>query len=298
MKNIDIHALQTRIETMVPTLKEYQRRRYLSTEAKTIGYGGISLVSRISGTSRQTLREGVKELDDPDAQIMGPDRSRKRGGGRKPVWEEYPGILGALEGIVSAHTKGEPMRSLLWTNKSLRNLEKGLEEKGYEVCYRVVGVMLKMLGYGLQADKKTLTVTASHAERDKQFEHINTETTKAVRAGYPVLSIEAKKKENIGNFKNNGRTYQEKKTPIEVLDHDFPIAELGKARKRRKFCVRAQKPDNFKLPVRAGLSMPCVITITRRIRARQGGKRSGPLRVGTTVLPLRAKQLLVYQSTP
>jgi hypothetical protein len=229
MENKDIHALQTRIKAVVPTLNEYQRRRYLSAEAKAIGYGGISLVSRLSGVSRQTLTEGVKELDDPNAEIMEQGRSRKRGGGRKPVWEENPGILGALDELVSAHTKGDPMRSLIWTNKSLRNLEKGLKAKGFDVCYRVVGVMLKMLGYGLQADKKALTSTPSHPDRDKQFEYINTETTKAVAAGNPVLSIDAKKKENIGNFKNNGKTYQQMKTPIEVLDHDFPIPELGKA---------------------------------------------------------------------
>jgi len=186
-------------------------------------------VSRLSGMSRPTLTEGVKELDNPNAEIMVQGRSRKSGGGRKPLWEKQPGILDALDELVSAHTKGDPMSSLLWTNKSLRNLENGLKEKGFDASYRVIGIMLKMLGYGLQADKKTLTVTPSHPDRDKQFEYINNETTKAVTVGSPVLSIDAKKKENIGNFKNNGKTYQPKKTPIEVLDHDFPIKELGKA---------------------------------------------------------------------
>jgi hypothetical protein len=121
------------------------------------------------------------------------------------------------------------MCALLWTNKSLRNLEAGLIGLGYTVCYRVVGVMLKMLGYGLQADKKTLTVTPPHKDRDAQFEHINKECKKAKAKGVPVLSIDAKKKEKIGNFTNNGRTWQPAKTPIETLDHDFPIPELGKA---------------------------------------------------------------------
>ena len=98
------------------------------------------------------------------------------------------GILEALDNLVSAHTKGDPMCTLLWTNKSLRNLEKGLKEKGFDVCYRVVGELLKKLGYGLQADKKTLTVTPSHPDRDKQFEHINKETTEAMAKGIPVLS--------------------------------------------------------------------------------------------------------------
>jgi transposase len=172
----------------------------------------------------------VKELDNPEAEIMQPGRSRKPGGGRKPVWEQQPGILEALERLVSAHTKGDPMDPLLlWTNKSLRNLEKEIKNEGFQVSYRVVGIMLKRLGYSLQADKKTLTVTPSHPDRNKQFEHINAETSKAIEAGNPVLSVDAKKKENVGNFKNNGRTYQEQKTPIQVLDHDFPIPELGKA---------------------------------------------------------------------
>jgi len=144
MREVDIESLQKCIELVVPTLNEYQRRRYLSAEAKAIGYGGISLVSRISGASRQTLTEGVKELDDPDAEIMRLGRSRKPGGGRKAVWEVQPGILGALEELVSAHTKGDPMSPLLWTNKSLRNLEKEMKTKGFEVSHRVVGIMLSV----------------------------------------------------------------------------------------------------------------------------------------------------------
>lgn len=118
---------------------------------------------------------------------------------------------------------------LLWTNKSLRNLSAALAEKGYSANKDTVGLMLKMLGYGLQADKKTLTVKPSHPDRDAQFEHINDEAQRAVSEGNPVLSIDAKKKEKISNFKNNGQIYQPHKTPIAVLDHDFPILELGKA---------------------------------------------------------------------
>jgi hypothetical protein len=199
----------------------------LSAEAKSLGYGGISLISRISGMSRQTLTEGVKELDCTDS-IMPEGRNRKSGGGRKSVWETQPGIPEALEEIVSAHTKGDPMTTLLWTNKSLRNLEKGLAENGYSVSYRVVGEMLKMLGYGLQADKKTLTATQSHTDRNAQFEYINEQCKLANARGVPVISIDAKKKEDIGNFKNNGKTYRPLGNPIEVLAHDFPIKGVGK----------------------------------------------------------------------
>jgi DNA-binding transcriptional regulator GbsR (MarR family) len=226
MNTIDVLSIQKRIEAVLPTLNEYQRRRYLSAEAKLIGYGGISLISRISGMSRQTLTEGVKELDRID--VMPEGRSRKAGGGRKPVWETQAGILDMLEELVSAHTKGDPMMTLLWTNKSLRNLEKELAEKGYKASYQVVGEMLRMLGYGLQADKKTLTVTESLAVRNAQFEYINRQC-KAVHAkGIPVISIDARKKENIGNFRNNGKTCQAQGNPTEVPGHDFSLKELGK----------------------------------------------------------------------
>ncbi|MDR3287882.1 MAG: ISAzo13 family transposase [Peptococcaceae bacterium] len=229
MANIDIKALEMRIKTVLPTMTEYQRRVYLSAEAKSIGYGGISLVSRISGVSRQTLTEGVKELDNPETEKPEQGKSRKSGGGRKGVWAERPETFDALTALVEAHTKGDPIRLLLWTNKSLRMLSQALAAQGYTANKDTVGQMLKMLGYGLQANKKTLTATPSHPDRDTQFEHINEEAKTAVAAGNPVLSIDAKKKEKIGSFKNNGRTYRQKRTPTEVLDHDFPIAELGKA---------------------------------------------------------------------
>ncbi|MHB9292713.1 hypothetical protein Holit_01816 [Hollandina sp. SP2] len=151
MDNIEVLKLQMRIQAVLPTLKEYQRRRYLSAEAKSLGYGGISLISRISGMSRQTLREGVKELDGTD-RVMLEGRSRKPGGGRKPVGETQTGILERLEALGSAHTIGDRMTRLRRTNKSLRNLEKGLAEKGSKASYRVVGEMLRMVDYGLQAD--------------------------------------------------------------------------------------------------------------------------------------------------
>ena len=229
MKTTDKSALEMRIKTMLPMLNEYQRRIFLSTEAKAIGYGGISLVSRLSGVSRQTLTEGVKELDNPESEILEIGSCRKSGGGRKAVWEHRPEIFDKLKELVDAHTKGDPMRLLLYTNKSQRTLANALTEQGYNVSKETVRTMLKMLGYGLQADKKTLTTKPSHPDRDAQFEHINDETKKAVSENCPVISIDAKKKENIGNFKNIGQTYQQHKTPIKVLDHDFPIPELGKA---------------------------------------------------------------------
>ena len=229
MRKIDEIKLQLKIKTMLPLLNEYQRRMFLSAEAKSIGRGGISLVSRLSGVSRPTLTNGVKELDATERVELPVGKSRASGGGRKPVWEHQPGILDALRELVDVHTKGDPMRLLLYTNKSQRNLSQALGEIGYKASKNTVRHMLKMLGYGLQADKKTLTVKPSHPDRNEQFEHINEEAKKAASEGNPVISIDAKKKEKIGNFKNNGQTYQPHKTPIEVLDHDFPIPELGKA---------------------------------------------------------------------
>ena len=230
MKNPpDVNALKIRIETMLPTLNEYQRRRYLSIEAKTLGHGGITLINQLTGTSRQTLTDGIKEIDNPQTEIPKQGKCRKPGGGRKPVWEEKPKILQDLKELLQAHTKGDPTHLMLWTNKSLRKLSKALKEQGYTANKDTVGLMLRMMGYGLQADKKTLTVKPSHPDRDAQFEYINMQAKKAVAEGNPVLSIDAKKKENIGNFKNNGQTYQPHKTPVETLDHDFPIKELGKA---------------------------------------------------------------------
>jgi hypothetical protein len=229
MLHTEVKALEMRIKTVLPTMTEYQRRIYLSAEAKSIGYGGISLVSRLSGVSRQTLTEGVKELDDPEAEKPEVGRSRKAGAGRKAIWEKNPEVMDILTKLIEAHTKGDPMRLLLWTNKSLRVLSEALAMKGHSANKDTVGLMLRMLGYGLQANKKTLTAKTSHPDRDAQFEHINAEAKKAIVSGVPVLSIDAKKKENLGNFKNNGRTYQPKRTPTEVLDHDFPIPELGKA---------------------------------------------------------------------
>ena len=228
MKNIDEKKIRERIETMLPTLNEYQRRRYLSAEARSIGHGGISLINRISGMSRQTLTLGIKELESPEREILKEGRSRRAGGGRKPIWESQPGILEAVKEIVDGHTKGDPMSGALQTNKSRRNVSKELSKQGFSASHQAVGSILKKLKYGLQADKKTLTTTPSHPDRDAQFEYIKAQVKEAEKKGIPVLSIDAKKKEKIGNFINGGRTYRKQKDPIKVLDHDFPIEELGK----------------------------------------------------------------------
>jgi len=222
-------ALKLRIKTMLPELDERQRRLFLATEAKAIGYGGITKVSSISGVSRVTITQGIYELEDGNGSKDELIQCRRRGGGRKPVEEKQPGISGALEKLVEAHTKGDPMALLLWTSKSVRNLSAALGDKGYTASHVLVSSMLKYMGYTLQADRKDITVNSQHPDRNAQFEYINEQAKLFYLKGAPVLSIDAKKKEKIGNFANMGREYHKTGDGPKVLDHDFPIKGLGNA---------------------------------------------------------------------
>ena len=218
-----------RILNTIPLLDERQRRLYLANEAKAIGYGGITQVSRVTGVSRVTITQGVAEINSEEYQAKAQTRCRKRGGGRKPIETKAPEILCELEKLLEPHTKGDPMSPLKWSSKSMRTLEGVLVERGYKVSDTVIAEMLKKLGYSLQSNKKDLAVKPSHPDRNEQFEYINKTALEQMKTGVPVISIDAKKKENIGNFKNNGAEYSKKRKPVKVLDHDFPIKELGKA---------------------------------------------------------------------
>ena len=222
-------ALLLRISTMLPELNERQRRLFLATEAKAIGYGGITTISRISGVSRVTITQGLNELDKDNNNDIEIVNCRKPGGGRKPVELKQPGISKALENLVEAHTKGDPIALLIWTSKSVRNLSAALNEKGFKASHVLVSTMLKDMGYTLQADRKDITINIQHPDRNAQFEYINEQAKLFFLKGAPVLSIDAKKKEKIGNFANNGREYCKKGAGPKVLDHDFPIPELGNA---------------------------------------------------------------------
>jgi transposase len=224
------NATAERIRNMVTLLNERQRRLYLAHEAKAIGYGGISQVSRISGVSRVTITEGMAEINREGYQAQAQSRCRKQGGGRKTIVAKNPGILKELEKLLEPYTKGDPMNPLKWTSKSLCKLEEALAQKGYKVSDTVIAEMLKRLGYSLQANKKDLAIKPSHPDRDAQFEYINKTAMEYMQKGQPVLSIDAKKKENIGNFKNHGAEYSLKGEAVKALDHDFPIKELGRQR--------------------------------------------------------------------
>jgi len=220
---------ENRIKTMLPLLNERQRRLFLATEAEAIGYGGVSQVSKASGVSRVTITQGIKELKSEDVYEMDNERSRKGSGGRKKVTEIYPNIHDEIEEIIKPHTRGNPENPLLWTSKSVRKLQTALEEKGIKVAHRTICDLLKGLGYSLLGNRKDLVLKESHPDRNAQFEYINERAKAFFSEREPVISIDAKKKENIGNFKNNGTEWQKSKEPIKVLDHDFPLKEKGKA---------------------------------------------------------------------
>ena len=201
----------------------------MANEAKAIGYGGISQVSIVSGVSRVTITQGMAEINSEEYQPGAYTRCRKKGGGRKLTETKTPGIIQELEGLLESHTKGDPMNPLKWSSLSVRKLEDALKKKGYNVSYVTIAEMLKKQGYSLQSNKKDLAIKPSHPDRNEQFEYINKTALEYMSSGKPVISIDAKKKGNIGNFKNDGAEYSRKHEPVKVLDHDFPIKELGKA---------------------------------------------------------------------
>ncbi|NQT59545.1 MAG: ISAzo13 family transposase [Bacteroidetes bacterium] len=228
-------STKNRISKLVPLLTESQRRKYLGLEAVSLGHGGVQEISRLTGASRTTISQGIKELEDlvsdPKAKsgTKGEMRVRKSGGGRKSILKTNPELLETLQTFVDSTTVGNPENPLRWTTKSLRNLQEGLKVQGYAISHVKVGQLLEQLGYSLQMNKKCLQVGEPHVDRDAQFSHINRISSEFLASGQPVISVDAKKKEFVGNFKNQGAEYQPKGKPVEVLDHDFPLPELGKA---------------------------------------------------------------------
>ncbi|MDR3272863.1 MAG: ISAzo13 family transposase [Flavobacteriaceae bacterium] len=222
-------AIKERIKTMLPILNEKQKRIFLASEAKAIGHGGITQVSNMSGVSRVTITLGLKEIKMNNGKTPDGSRCRKEGGGRKNIKENYPDIKSEIETLVGPYTKGNPENPLKYTSRSSRNIEKALEAKGYKISDTTISELLKEEGYSLQANRKELSMTKSHPDGDGQFEYINKQAKSYMRSKCPVLSIDAKKKEIIGNFKNNGREIHKTGRAPLVFDHDFMRKELGKA---------------------------------------------------------------------
>ena len=225
---IDDAAIKLRCAALDPVLDERGRRRFAAAEALAAGRGGVTAVARITGIARSTIDRGLAELRgeaEPDA---APDRVRRKGGGRRPLVVTDPTLLTDLKDLVEPTTRGDPTAPLLWTAKSLRNLAAGLRELGHRIGHNVVADLLRDLGYSLQANRKTREGT-NHPDRNAQFGYINRKVKQALTALEPAISVDTKKKELVGDFKNGGREYRPKGQPEPVRVHDFIIPELGRA---------------------------------------------------------------------
>ena len=211
---------------MAPVLNEQSLRRFVAMEARALGRGGVSLMSRISGLARSTIYHGLADIHDHVSAPSG--RIRKPGGGRKKKSSEDPTLVAELMRLVEPTTRGDPMQPLLWTTRSLRNLVNGLAAKGHKVSPTVVSDLLRDMGYSLQANSKTREGT-QHIDRDAQFRYINTQAMAFLAANEPLISVDTKKKELVGNFKNNGREWRRQGTPELVNVHDFIDPKLKRA---------------------------------------------------------------------
>ena len=207
-------------------MDERGRRLFVASEAKAAGYGGIVKLAEATGMARSTIGRGLKDLAAPEA--LEPGRARRRGAGRKSLASTCPQLLTDLMSLVDPDARGDPMSPLRWTCKSLRRLARELRERGHKISHTVVGELLKQQNFSLQANSKTRE-GASCPDRDAQFAHINVRVKSALAEGQPVISVDTKKKELVGDFKNNGREWRPKGCPEEVRVHDFLIKELGRA---------------------------------------------------------------------
>src|SRR5271157_3638966 len=221
-----LRKLETRHSAISPQLDERQRRLFVAAEARAAGYGGIAAVSRVTGVAASTIGRGLKELEAPSATPV--DRVRRPGGGRKSLSETNPGLLDDLNALVEPDARGDPMSPLRWTCKSLRRLADELGKLGHKISHTVVGELLKKQKFSLQANSKTRE-GADNPDRDAQFRVVNEAVKTAIGENQPVISVDTKKKELVGDFKNAGREWRRQGDPEEVRVHDFLIKELGRA---------------------------------------------------------------------
>ena len=210
---------------VIKRLNESQTRWYVAREAISLGRGGIKKMNRITGISRTTIIKGIKELKNRYLGVNG--RIRRVGGGRNKLEENNPDLTKSLKNILEVNTLGDPMSFMKWTNKSLHKIEKELKGQGHDISYRTVGRRLKKMGYSLQANKKAFE-GSSHPERDEQFYYINDCVKEFVSKKQPVISVDTKKKELIGNFKNQGQIWTKKGQAKHVNAYDFPSFAKGK----------------------------------------------------------------------
>ena len=229
MTDIDvIDSLHRKFNRIKAELNERGRRLWAACEALELGHGGIKTVAQATGLGERTVRRGCREVRQeavPSVHVK--QRARSPGAGRKPLTEHDSDLVAALEALVEPTTRGDPMSPLRWTCKSTRNLAKALTDQGHKVSHTKVAQLLEDLDYSLQSIRKTLEGT-SNPDRDAQFRYINRCVKVFQRAGQPVISVDAKKKELVGNFANKGREYRPKGRAEKVRTHDFADKELGK----------------------------------------------------------------------
>jgi hypothetical protein len=225
-----IDAVRTKYELLQPLMTERLRRQWAACEADTLGRGGVSLVAQATGLSRTTIWAGRRELQqrrDRPAETLNPERIRAPGAGRPLVEDNDPAIRTALQELVEATTRGEPQSPLRWTTKSTRHLAEELRRQGHALSHQTVAALLDDLGYSLQANRKTRE-GQDHPDRDAQFEYINQQVRAFQHDGQPVVSVDAKKKELVGDFRNAGREWHRRGRPEEVRAKDFLDKQLGK----------------------------------------------------------------------
>lgn len=219
-------GVRRRFRALEQVLDEKSRRLLVAAESTAWGPGGISAVSKATGISRQVIRQGLRELKQSPTPPAG--RIRRPGGGRKKARQKDPTLVADLEKLVEPTTRGDPESCLRWTCKSVRKLAEELEQMGHEVSYPVVAELLHEMEYSLQSNRKTKE-GESRPDRDAQFAYINTRVQRYIGLKQPVISVDTKKKELVGNFKNGGQEWRPKGTPEKVRVHDFVIPELGRA---------------------------------------------------------------------
>ncbi len=223
---MDTSAVKAKFESLACALDERSRRLWAATEAKAIGHGGIALVSRATGVSYSTIVRGLKELE--SGLLPEPGRIRRPGGGRKKTLAKDATLLADLDGLVEPSVSGDPQSPLRWTSKSVRTLARELRALGHNVSHQLVLELLYAAGYSLQANRKSRE-GSNHPDRDAQFCYIQRKVRRFQALGQPVISVDAKKKELVGDFKNAGKQWRPKGIPEPVRVHDFRIPELGKA---------------------------------------------------------------------
>ena len=225
-----VERIRQKFRALLPMMDERLRRQWAAAEAVAVGWGGVTLMSSATGLARNTIAAGIEELEHRQAhpQEAVDVRIRRPGGGRKPLTQTDPGLQQALEALVDPVTRGHPQSPLRWTCKSTSKLAEELSRQRHPVTDRTVAALLKQSGYSLQANRKTKE-GSSHPDRNAQFEYINQQVIACQKQRQPVVSVDAKKKESVGEFKNAGQEWQPQGRPQKVKVHDFPDKKLGKA---------------------------------------------------------------------